>query len=192
MYRHPYLGKRGISEEVQRVMRIGYCRTSKSVTIPWFTPDGKLANIKFRKASKTEKTFWYIKGGIPLRHLVYGIDVIYRNNVKESVIVEGEVDAMYLMTAGIPAIATGGSAFTKEKAELIIKSPIERLYICADNDDVGRKLHESIVDVLNGYTELYKFNLPIRYKDVNEVQNVTTIKSFKDVSNLIKKSLVKM
>ena len=56
-YRHPYLGERGISEEVQRQMKIGYDRFRQAVVIPWFDTNGRLVNIKYRKVSS--KVFWY-------------------------------------------------------------------------------------------------------------------------------------
>lgn len=174
LFRHPYLGKRGIKEEVQRKMYVGYCRTSKAVTIPWFLPNGQLANIKFRKTG--EKTFWYQRGGMPLRSLVYGMDVIYRNQIREAALVESETDAMFLMSAGIPAIATGGSALTEEKAAVIKRSPIERLYIATDNDAAGQLLQQRVIKLLSGSVELFIVRIPDEYKDVNEIGDYTVVK----------------
>jgi DNA primase len=174
MYRHPYLGKRGISEEVLRMMRIGYCRTSKAVTIPWFNPDGKLANIKFRKVG--EKTFWYQRGGIGVRSLVWGIDIVYKNQQRECALVESETDAMFLMSAGVNAIATGGSVLTDEKAEVIKRSPIERLYIATDNDPAGRLLQQQVIDKLSGSVELFTVRIPDEYKDVNDIGDYAEVR----------------
>jgi DNA primase len=176
LFRHPYLGKRGITEEVQRKMYIGYCRTSKAVTIPWFLPNGQLANIKFRKTG--EKTFWYQRGGMPLRNLVYGINVIYRNQIREATLVESETDAMFLMSAGINAIATGGSVLTAEKTAVIKRSPIERLYIATDNDAAGRLLQQQVIKLLSGSVELFIVRFPDKYKDVNEIGNYAEVRRF--------------
>lgn len=174
-FRHPYLGQRGISEDVQRMFRIGYDKQSKAVTIPWFTADGRLANIKYRRTDS--KIFWYQKGGMPLRGLIYGIEHVYRRRDTGVVLVEGEVDALYLWTAGYSAIAIGGSAFTTEKADLIKRSPIERLLLATDNDDVGRKIREDVKQKLTGYIEIADVEIPEQYKDVNEISPISELKN---------------
>jgi 5S rRNA maturation endonuclease (ribonuclease M5) len=173
LFRHPYLTKRGITEEVQRKMGVGYCRTSKAVTIPWFTSSGNLANIKFRKVG--EKTFWY-SGGLPLRGLVYGIDVVYKFQQRECALVESETCAMFLMSAGIPAIATGGSVLTDEKAAVIKRSPIERLYIATDNDAAGQRLQRQVIESLSGSVELFTVRIPDKYKDVNDIGDYAEVR----------------
>lgn len=140
MFRHKYLEKRGISEPVQRLMGVGYDRQRRAITMPWRLPDGGLANIKYRRVDN--KVFWYEKGGLPVKDLVYGIDVIYKKRLDTAVICEGEIDAMSYMTEGIPAIAIGGGTFSDKRKELIIKSPIKTLYISTDNDTVGLQLKE--------------------------------------------------
>lgn len=174
-FRHPYLARRGISEEVQRRMSIGYCKRSRAVTIPWFLPDGRLANVKHRKVDS--KVFWYYSGGWPLRSLLYGIDRVYKERTRQAVLVEGEIDAMYCMAAGWPAIAIGGSAFTDEKAELIARSPIERLIIATDNDEVGGKIREDVVARLGGAVTLEVAEIPCQYKDVNEITTVDEVRT---------------
>src|SRR5699024_10843251 len=66
-YRSPYLGRRGITEKVQRFMGVGYNRGSRAVSMPWRHADGKLANIKYRKTQG--KTFWYQRNAAPIRTL---------------------------------------------------------------------------------------------------------------------------
>lgn len=174
-YRHPYLEQRGISENVQRFMRIGYDRQRKAVVIPWFTPDGRLANVKYRRIS--DKLFWYERGAIPIRELLYGMDVIYRTRKNIAYIVEGEIDAMYVMTAGFPAIATGGAYFSGEKADLIARSPIETLVIATDNDEAGMRLKAEIIGKLTGKVRVGEIHLPECYKDVNDVRNTEELRN---------------
>jgi 5S rRNA maturation endonuclease (ribonuclease M5) len=191
LFRHPYLEKRGISYDVAyRKMGCGYCRTSKAVTIPWFLPNGQLANIKFRKTG--EKTFWYQRGGMPLRRLVYGIDVIYRNQIREATLVESETDAMFLMSAGLDAIATGGSVLTEEKAEVIKRSPIERLYIATDNDAAGMLLQQQIIKLLSGSVELFIVRFPDKYKDVNDIGDYAEVRRFVSEAERVKTCMPKL
>jgi 5S rRNA maturation endonuclease (ribonuclease M5) len=169
-FRHPYFGKRGISERVQREYGVGYDKRSRAVTLPWFNADGTLANVKYRKVDS--KIFWYLssaKNAVPIARLLYGIDVIYKKRAKIAAIVEGESDVLSFSEAGIPAIGIGGSAFTDYKADLIVRSPIERLIIATDNDRIGRKIRDDIVAKLAGKIELTEITWPDRYKDANDV-----------------------
>lgn len=166
-FRHPYLSGRGISEKVQRGMKIGYDRKRKAVTIPWFLADGSLGNIKYRKVDS--KAFWYRRGGRPIREMVYGINVIYRKKSREAVLCEAEIDAMTAMTAGIPAVAVGGSKLSQHQAEIIARSPLERVIIAADNDEAGEGLKSQVIERLRGYVDLAVARLPSGCKDVNDV-----------------------
>lgn len=181
---HPYLVSRGISPEILEEMRVGYDIKRKAVTIPWFLPDGSLGNVKFRRVDS--KAFWYVKGGWPIREIVYGMDAIYRNRAKEVVLVEGEIDALYVMTAGFSAIAVGGSAFSEEKAEVIRRSPIERVLIATDNDEAGEKLRSQVIEKLSGYCELAVVEFPPRYKDVNEIRDLDELRRYIDGATPIK------
>ena len=169
---HPcdYLIKRGIDPRVMRAMRCGYDPESRSVTLPWFSPKGDLVNIKYRRIDS--KFFWYTpirEGAPPIRSHLYGIDVIHRKGCDAAVIVEAEIDALYVMSAGYPAVAVGGSKFSKEKAGLIKRSPIKRLIIATDNDAAGRALRRQIVQELRGYVRLFNLWRPVKYKDVNDI-----------------------
>ncbi|MDA2639039.1 toprim domain-containing protein [Bacillus cereus] len=164
-YRHPYLGQRGISEEVQRQMKIGYDRFRQAVVIPWFDTNGRLANIKYRKVSS--KVFWYEKDGKPIGDLIYGLHLAYKRNIKRAVYCEAEIDAMSFMMAVFFGLANGGSSFNQRKAEQILKSPIEELVIVADNDPAGEKLRKELEKYLNGKIRLTNGYVS-GYKDANE------------------------
>ncbi|MBA4542057.1 toprim domain-containing protein [Thermoactinomyces daqus] len=170
-FRHPYLERRGISEQVQRAMRIGYDREQKAVVIPWFNQRGELVQIKRRSVSS--KFFRYLSaddGGWPVRDLLYGIDVIHRKNIEHAVICEAEIDALYCMTNGIPAIAVGGSSFSDKKRDLILRSPLRRLTIATDNDQAGEKLKRQILASLGGSIQLNILKFPNNsYKDLNDM-----------------------
>lgn len=166
-FRHPYLTRRGISESVQRLMRIGYCRRSLAVTIPWFNPDGSLGNVMYRSVSG--KTFWYKRGGRPITEMVYGLNIAYERRIARAVIVEAPIDALSVMTAGTLGIAVGGTAFSKAKRDAIIRSPIEILTIIRDNDAAGRLLQRRIIDELSPYMDVNIAVIPMRYgKDAND------------------------
>lgn len=143
-----YLKRRGISDQIQRMFGVGFDPKSNAVILPWWLPDGRLANVKYRKTYG--KAFWYERGGWPIRELVYGMDLIYSRQVRRAAIVEAEIDAMSMWTAGIPAVAVGGSTFNAFKRDVILRSPIEELVIATDNDKPGERLRAEIERELSG------------------------------------------
>lgn len=166
-WRHPYLGERSISEPVQRLMRIGFDRDRHAVVIPWFNPDGSLGAIKYRRVDT--KVFWYEKGGRPIRDMLYGIDVVYSRRIRKVALVEAEVDAMTLMSAGIPAIATGGAtSWNAGKRDMIARSPIEEVVIMRDIDAAGKAWRNRVVADLRGVVRMKCAIIPSYVKDVNE------------------------
>jgi 5S rRNA maturation endonuclease (ribonuclease M5) len=165
-YRNGYLETRGISEVVQRYNKIGYDRSRQAIVIPWYAPNGKLANIKYR--STRGKTFWYEKNAVPIRDLVWGI-----NNARPTtVLCEAEIDAMSWQMAGYAAIAVGGASFNDTKRDLIIRSNIEELIVATDNDKMGEKLREEVTKSLSGYVRVRQARvdaISCNLKDVNEI-----------------------
>lgn len=143
-----YLSRRGISADVQRMFGVSYDANVSAVMLPWKLGDGRLANVKYRKTRG--KAFWYERDGWPIRELIYGMDVIYAQNVRQAAIVEAEIDAQSFWTAGIPAIATGGASFNGYKRDIILRSPIEELIIATDNDKPGERLRAEIERELSG------------------------------------------
>lgn len=165
-FRHPYLERRGISAGAQSLMSVGYDRDRQAITLPWRNADGSLGNVKFR--SVDSKTFWYARSARPIREMLYGIDVIYKQRIKRAAIIEAEIDALTLMSAGIPAIATGGAAFTEAKRDLILRSPIETLVIVRDNDAAGRAWRNRIVAEMRDKIDVELALVPCGFKDANE------------------------
>lgn len=169
-YRHPYLKGRGISEKVQNAFKIGYDRKNKAVAFPWFDVDGNIVNVKFR--SVRSKHFHYADGQ-PIRNHLYGIHFIKKllpsRPEKFAYIVESEIDALYLWTNGLPAVAIGGSNITKQQIGLLKRSPIRQLIIATDNDEVGQKVKSKITSELLGFMELYEIQIPDGKKDVNDL-----------------------
>ncbi|QJC97174.1 hypothetical protein HC660_27000 [Bacillus mojavensis] len=159
-----YLTGRGIADEVQREASVGL--VDNAVAIPWRLPNGRLANVKYR--STRGKAFWYVKGGWPIRDLVYGMDLVYAKRLRHAVICEAEIDAMAWRSVGVPAIGTGGSAFNLKKADIITQSPIEYLTVVTDNDKAGDKLRAAIERYLNGKVRLAHGYIT-EVKDANEL-----------------------
>ena len=84
-------------------------------------------------------------------------------------VVESEIDALYLWSLGIPAIAFGGASINDTQRGLILNSGIESLIIATDNDVVGHRFAEVLVGDFMGILECYRIPFPKGKKDVNEM-----------------------
>ncbi|MGG4390500.1 toprim domain-containing protein [Priestia megaterium] len=167
MYRNPYLTNRGIAEKVQRAFKIGYDQKGKGIVIPWMDKQGQIVNLKFR--SVTDKRFWYLSDGQPIKQHIYGLHFIFKMNVKTVFVVESETDCLYLWSHGIPAIALGSASLSKAQEKLLINSPIESLVLAFDADKAGYRCKMDCIKRLQGVMELWEMPMPRGCKDVNDI-----------------------
>ncbi|MEW4131933.1 toprim domain-containing protein [Bacillus thuringiensis] len=166
-FRSPYLAGRGINEKVQLAFKVGFDRKSNAIALPWHDWKGNMVNIKFR--STKSKQFYYFDGGQQLRFHVYGLHMIHRYKYTRVWIVESEIDALYLWSHGIPAVAIGGSKLPKEKIKRLKLSPIKELVIATDNDPVGWGVKQKLIETFTGTFHLEDIVFPHNCKDVNEI-----------------------
>jgi DNA primase len=166
--RSEYLFKRGIAYETQDYYTIVYDEVKQLVMFPYLTPSGRLAALKKRRTDS--KLFFYEGGGIPMRELVFGIDLAHRDNHKTAILTEAEIDAMYgHSSTGILGIGVGNSSLSDEKVSVIERSPIEHIIIAADNDAAGEKLKAQIIKKLGGMIRLSTITFPEGCKDLNDM-----------------------
>lgn len=165
--RHPYLLKRGITKEVQRLFCIGFDKEHEAVAMPWFNMDKKVINVKYR--SIRYKQFFYLQDGQLTRNYVYGLPQCKSKGYKDIAIVESEIDCMYLWSNGIPAVAMGHAGINKKQIQLLVNAGIERTTIASDNDEAGYRFRTAMEKNLPRYFEVMSLDFPMCYKDVNEI-----------------------
>lgn len=162
---YSYLEGRGISEEVQRIFGIKYDAGHDSVAMPWRYADGSVGAIKYRNTQ--EKKFYYQAGGYPIHRMVYGLDLVYEQEIRKVYITEAEIDAMSLWELGKPAVALGHGTLNDKQAELLLKSPASEFVVAADMDAVGEKITKQAKSLLGGFCMVSRLNLG-KYHDANE------------------------
>ena len=89
--------------------------------------------------------------------------------MKEVWCVESEIDALYLWSNGIPAIAFGGDSINEKQKKLILNSGLESLVIATDNDVVGQRFGEVLAGEFMGVLEIKFIKIPDNYKDINDL-----------------------
>lgn len=146
-----YLPTRGIHPKVIEMMSV--YNKGNAIGIPWYSMDGRLSAIKYRR--KDAKEFWYAKGSVPISELVYGLDIVVQRGITRAVICEAEVDSMTWMSAGIFAIAIGGARMNAKQADMVLSSGIEGAILGGDNDAPGRKFNDIVAKHLKDKVELF-------------------------------------
>lgn len=163
----PYLSRRGIGEQAQRLYGVGRNDNHIGYTaLGWYHENGELGNVKYR--STKGKRFFYASNGEPVRRLVYGLDVVNRMQADTAVICEAEIDAMSFATVGATGIATGSAGISKTQVEAIKRSGVRTIVLGGDNDVQGRAFNRKVYEALRWHKEI-EYVIYGDCKDANEV-----------------------
>lgn len=127
---------------------------------------GELINVKYRTGDKCFKLFK------DAELIFYNIDSI--SDVDECYIVEGEMDALSLMEAGIKNVISvpNGANLNSNNLTYVdncieFLMPIKRIHLAVDNDVAGRRLRDELADRFGKHRcDFIEWN---NFKDANEV-----------------------
>ena len=170
---HDYHTERGISEEVATRFKLGYVQDVKGMStallIPMLRADGsysyQLRNISNDGALKHYKPKVEEAGESEL------FNSVAIKQTKPVAIVEGSIDALSVISAGMEAIALNGAQNKGKLYDLIQnhKAKLPPIVLALDNDEAGRKAQKEIKDMLDkAQIATYSINLALQYKDPNE------------------------
>lgn len=163
-----YLARRGISDEIMKKFIVCYDREKEAIAFLWQDArTGKVINVKFR--SIRGKQFYYIKDGQPIRNHIYGLYHARQQKAKTIIVVESEIDALFLWSLGYYAVALGGSHFTEEQKQLLLLSGVEHLIIATDNDQAGNRIRWQLAKELSGHMIVEHFYIPYPFNDINDL-----------------------
>ena len=166
-FRHPYLARRGVTPEVQRLFCIGYDKEHEAIAMPWFNSDKRVINVKYR--SIRYKQFFYEQDGQLTRNYVYGLPQCKALGYKDVAIVESEIDCMYLWSNEIPSVAMGHAGINKNQIQLLLNAGIETVTFASDNDEAGERFRVEMRKKLPKLFTCYELEIPYMYKDVNDI-----------------------
>lgn len=163
---HPYLYKRGMTDELIEMFDLGYDRQRKMVTFPIKDTVGKVLFVAKRSVNAK---FFYLPKDLekPLCYL-YEARKYYPNSTA-LYICESLFNALTMYKFNFPAVACLGTG-TKEQLEQLKYLGYKKYIICLDNDDAGAKGREKMYRALYKYA-LVEFLVPPKGKDVNDFAN---------------------
>lgn len=143
-YIHPYLLKRGVSEEIIKRFNVGWDSLNNAVTFPVRDIKGRLMGITSRNV---DYKHFHIPEGMD-KH-IYLLHYIVEHNIKSVTVVESQIDALYLWSLGYPAIALLGTG-SKEQYDILKKSGIISYHLALDGDKYGQKGIRRFIDNMQG------------------------------------------
>ena len=173
-YTHPYMYKRGLTDDVIERFDIGYDENTRCITFPIRDISGNTLFIARR--SVVTKYFNYPEGvdkplyglyELNATTLVNGHEMhILHNFPKEIIVCEGMFDALSFWSIGKYAVALNGTGSELQFKQLR-NLPCRKLILATDNDEAGQRARDRIRrNVKNKIITEYIF--PDEYKDPNE------------------------
>lgn len=179
-YIHPYMYKRGLTDEIIELFDIGYDKRRRCITFPVRDIQGRCLFIARR--SVDYKYFNYPKGVDKPLYGLYEMSYAYNfdigNYPDEVIVCESMLDALSFWTIDKCAVALNGTGSTLQYQQLR-DLPCRKLILCTDMDKAGLKARTNIrKNVTNKI--ITEYILPNGRKDANECTK-EELKMLKDV-----------
>lgn len=168
-YYHPYMYKRGLTNEVIEKYDIGYDEYSDSITFPVRDKDGNCVFIA--KRSVKNKFFILPKDKDKPLYGVYELDY----SKPDVYICESFFNALTLAKWGFNAIALMGVG-SVDQYKLINKLPFRTFHIVLDGDLAGKRGTEKLAKAIRADKIVFLYDM-YEGKDVNDL----TFEQFKNV-----------
>lgn len=161
-YIHPYMYRRGLTDEIIERFDIGFDRDSNCITFPVYNLDGRCVFVARRNVEK--KFFQYPQG---VEKPVYLANEILKNNYKKVYVCESFLNALTFWKYGRPAVALIGTG-TKEQYDILKKLPVREYVLALDPDEAGRKGTEKFRQNVKG--KIIKEVIYTTKEDINDLQ----------------------
>jgi DNA primase len=186
-YDHPYMYKRGLTEDVIDWFDLGFDKETQSITIPMRDAFGHLLFIKKRPIHKSKFHKYHIDHGVDKKDLLFGLNLIRPNihRVKRIYLSEGEFDAMsYYCVEEYAAGAQGDQLFEEQVRALVKVARGIPIVLSYDNDGAGRAATERAIPLLRPYFPLSRVIYPSGVDSEGKPK-------YKDPNDLLRKGLLK-
>lgn len=161
-YIHPYMYKRGLTDEIIEEFDIGYDKSRNCLTFPILDLDGNCVFVATRNVSN--KFFTLPKD---LEKPIYQAYRFTSGKYKEAWIVESFLNCLTLWKYGIPSMALIGTG-NKHQYDILSKLPVRSYVLAFDPDNAGYKATQRFrINVKNKLIKevVYKDN-----RDINDLQ----------------------
>lgn len=162
---HPYMAKRKLSTEICRKYKVKYDPKTNSLVFPLY--DMYNNYIGASKRNVVFKDFFIGIYDNKIKKPVYLLNEVIKDRVKSVIVVESQIDALYLESLGYRAIATLGS-LGEEQIEMLNKSGILSYILAFDGDNAGRNYTRKFIKNISKNVFISVLDLP-EGKDINDL-----------------------
>jgi len=160
---HPYMKKRGLSDDVIKKFDIKYDPATRCIVFPVRDKKGKL--VAFTRRSVEGKKFIIDKDFN--KSNLYGINHIKFD--QPVYICESQINCLTLYGYGLQALGMFGAGCTYDQIKVLNKLPVRHYIIALDNDPAG---HKGIKRLCN-YIDRKKFVDVVIFNDKRDVNDLT-------------------
>lgn len=161
-YIHPYMYKRGLTDEIIERFDIGYDRERKEITFPVRDIEGRCVFVAGR--SVKSKFFRLPKG---MDKPIYCADKFRTASYKTAYITESFLNCLTCWKYNKPAMAMIGTG-NRKQYEILNKLPVREYILAFDPDEAGRKATERFRKNVHG--KIIKELVYTDNRDINDLQ----------------------
>lgn len=162
---HPYMYKRGLTDEIIETFDIGYDCDSECITFPVYHIDSTPAFVA-RRSVKT-KFFNYPEG---VEKPVYCAERFVSGEYSEVVVCESFLNALTCWKHGRPAVALIGTG-TDYQYNILRNLPVRKYILALDPDNAGRKAMAKLKAALQDVKIITYLDVP-EGKDINDCDEI--------------------
>lgn len=161
-YIHPYMYKRGLTDEIIERFDIGYDRERKEITFPVRDIEGRCVFVAGRSV---ESKFFRLPKGFDKP--IYCADKFRAGTYRTAYITESFLNCLTCWKYNKPAMAMIGTG-NKKQYEILNKLPVREYILAFDPDEAGRKATERFRKNVNG--KIIKELVYTDNRDINDLQ----------------------
>ena len=137
---HPYMSKRKLTDDIIKKFEIKYDPLTKSIVFPVRDLSGKISFLTRRSIDgllPNGARYMLDKGAD--KNVIYLLYNILKEDIKEVIVCEGQINALTSWSYGHPAVALLGAGTSESQIEVLNNTGIKHYILCYDNDPAGRK-----------------------------------------------------
>lgn len=163
-YYHPYMYKRGLTDEIIREFDIGYDSSSDCITFPVYNLDRSPCFIARR--SVRGKYFHYPSG---VQKPVYCAERFVDGKYSYAVVVESFFNCLTLFKYGIPSVALLGTGDSYQFS-ILKQLPVRKYILALDPDAAGNRGRDKLRKALSNCKIITEYIIPPG-KDINDLDS---------------------
>ena len=159
---HPYMTKRKLSGDICKKFSIKYDDKSECIVFPVWDEKGNLVFLTRRSVNNKK---FYIPSDV--QKPVYLLNFIEKEDIKEVLVCESQINALYSWSLGHPAIALFGTG-TDYQYDILNKSCIRHYILALDGDSAGKKGIDRFIKNIRSDVFVDVLDIP-NGKDLNDL-----------------------